>query len=272
MQDLGLGQVLAAIGEAHPRQRLVEQPYPGAAAGDLLLVQQLLDLVGELVRPRRAQVAQPRPVPRERLARRDLRLQRRLVQLAQAQLEEQKRRGDPGHALLAVLVELADAGVVERRRVAQLRVAHDARERLLDALVFRDGCRQGVAVDRLQLPVIGGREPLRGGFGLVEVAGELGRVRPGIQVVQVPAGQAGRPGVRASGMFGGGVFVRHDPVSSRGRRRLRYKPAAGGGQCTGSRSPDAVGARRVGRQRPGTPMGRPKRRPEEAHSGRTQGE
>ena len=39
----------------------VEQPDPGGAAGDLFLVQQLFQLVGELVRAEHTQVAQPGP-------------------------------------------------------------------------------------------------------------------------------------------------------------------------------------------------------------------
>ena len=66
VERLGLGQLLPAKRKAQIGDRLVEQPGPGGAAGDRLLVQQLLDLVRQLVRAEGAGVAQPRAVMGER--------------------------------------------------------------------------------------------------------------------------------------------------------------------------------------------------------------
>ena len=87
------GQVLAAQRHTHARDRLVEQPAPRAAPGHLLLVQQLLQVVGKLVRPEHAQVAQPRPPSGQRRLR-ELLLQRRLVQPVELEREEQQVAAD----------------------------------------------------------------------------------------------------------------------------------------------------------------------------------
>ena len=65
VEDLGRGQVGAVEGKAQSRHRLVEQPDPGGAAGDRLLVQDALDLVVELVRAKTPHVAQVGPVAGE---------------------------------------------------------------------------------------------------------------------------------------------------------------------------------------------------------------
>ena len=104
------GQFLAAHRDAHAGDRLVEQPRPGGAPGHLLLVQQLFQLVGELVRAEHAQVAQPWPPARQRRVGK-LGLQRRLVQPVQLQGEEQQVAADRGHPLGHGLVEPADRRV-----------------------------------------------------------------------------------------------------------------------------------------------------------------
>ena len=78
------GQFLAAQRHPHRRDRLIEQPAPRAAPGHLLLVQQLLQFVGQLVRPEHAQVAQPGPPLRQRRIR-QLLLQHRVIQPVQLQ-------------------------------------------------------------------------------------------------------------------------------------------------------------------------------------------
>ena len=65
VEDLRLAQHLVAERIAQPRDRLVEQARPGAAADHRLVVLELLKLVGKLVRPEQARVAQPRRVLRK---------------------------------------------------------------------------------------------------------------------------------------------------------------------------------------------------------------
>ena len=67
-------QLLAVDGEAQVCHRLVEQPVPGAAPGDRLFVEQLLDPVLELVGLVLAQVEHPGAVMAERRHRRRARV------------------------------------------------------------------------------------------------------------------------------------------------------------------------------------------------------
>ena len=92
---------------AHAGHRLVEQAVPGGMAGDLLLVQQLFQIVGQLVRAENAQVAQPGPPSGQRRVG-QLRLQHRIVQPVQLQREEQQVGADGGRAFIDRLVEAAD--------------------------------------------------------------------------------------------------------------------------------------------------------------------
>ena len=66
VQDLGAAQQLVVEGKAQRGHRLVEQPRPGGAAGDLLVVEQALQVFAELIGAEGAQVAQPRAVARQR--------------------------------------------------------------------------------------------------------------------------------------------------------------------------------------------------------------
>ena len=100
-------EVLAADRHPHARDRLIEQPAPRAAPGHLLLVQQLLQVVGKLVRPEDAQIAQPGFPPGQRRFR-ELLIQQRIVQPVQLEREEQQVAADRGHPLAHGLVEAAD--------------------------------------------------------------------------------------------------------------------------------------------------------------------
>ena len=81
-----------------------------ARPATVLLVQQLLQLVGELVRPEGAQVAQPGPVARQRRVG-QLRVERGVVEPVQLEREEQQLGRDRVDPLLHRLVEAADLRV-----------------------------------------------------------------------------------------------------------------------------------------------------------------
>src|SRR5262249_54449004 len=98
MQCLSAGEILAVDREAQPRHGLVEETDPGGAAGDRFLVQQLLDLVGELVAAEGAGVAQPGRVMRERGVL-QLLAERRILDAVQLEGEEQDLARDGVDAL-----------------------------------------------------------------------------------------------------------------------------------------------------------------------------
>ena len=110
VERLGLGQFLAAEREAQIGKGFVEQPGPGGAAGDVFFVQQLLDLVGELMRAKGAGVAQPRAIMGERRVGLFGR-ERRVVETVQFEGKEQQCRRDRVNPLLHRLVKAADLRV-----------------------------------------------------------------------------------------------------------------------------------------------------------------
>jgi hypothetical protein len=138
VQHLVAGEVLAVDGKAQARDGLVEQSGPGRPAGDRLLVQQLLDLVGQLVRPEGAQVAQPRRIVGER-GRLQLLRQAVVGEPVELEGEEQQVGRDDVDLLLHRLEELADRRIGHVAGVDQLGITQDAAEPLLLALVIGDG-------------------------------------------------------------------------------------------------------------------------------------
>ena len=98
------GERLGADLEAQARDGVVEQPVPGALAGDGFLVEQLLDAIFELIGLFLADVLDPRPVMAERRVRHGA-LQHLVVDLVELERKEQQMRGRRGDALLHVAEE-----------------------------------------------------------------------------------------------------------------------------------------------------------------------
>src|SRR5262249_56015192 len=65
VERFGFGQLLATDREPEIGNGLVKKSRPRGAPGDVFLVQQLLNLVRELMRPKGSGVAQPRAVAGE---------------------------------------------------------------------------------------------------------------------------------------------------------------------------------------------------------------
>ncbi|QYU71095.1 molecular chaperone DnaK [Leptolyngbya sp. 15MV] len=189
VQRGGDGQFLARHRHAHARDRLVEQPVPGGAARHFLLVQQLLDLVGKLVRAEHAKVAQPGPPASQRLGGAELLLERRILHAVQLQRQEQQMRGDRRHALLNRLVEAAIGGILRIAREHELRIGHGAPQLLLDRFVGGDRGGEPIARKPRHLPFMRRLERLRRGFGRIEVGLQRRIRRRLVQIGKVPARQ-----------------------------------------------------------------------------------
>ena len=186
IEDLGAGQVLAVEGEAQRRHRLVEQPDPGAATGHMLLMQRLLELVGQLVRPEAPYGIEPgREVP-EPGRRRQLLRQEIILQAVELQGHEQQMRTDRRDALLHALVEATDFRIVASRREQQLGVREGATCSILERLVALDQAGEAGAVDLRQATLVLGLQCNGVGGGSREIRLNTGVVRPAVQVVQVP--------------------------------------------------------------------------------------
>ncbi len=148
-----LGQLLAAKREPQVGDRLVEQPRPGGSAGDIFLVQQLLDLVAELVRAERTRVAQPRPVTGEhRVA--EFRVEVGVFEPVEFECEEQQRRRDRVRPLLHRLVESADFRIGKISGVHERGIAHDAADLFLEPLISLDRSAELGPGERSQAPLV----------------------------------------------------------------------------------------------------------------------
>ena len=185
VDHLGGGQGLSAKGKPQRRHGFVEQPRPGRPPGHVLLVQQALDLVGELMGPHGAQVAQPGFIAREG-RRLQLRVQGRIVEAVQLQGKEQQVTGNRRRAFLHALKETRHLRIAHVAGIDELRVAHDAAEGFLDLLEARDGRPQVFAAQRRQLAGIvlaKGRGPF---VAANQILLQAFRILPGVEVAQVP--------------------------------------------------------------------------------------
>ena len=173
--------------EAQAGHGLVEQPVPGAAGGERLLVEQplqpLLQLVGLLL----AQVIEPRLVAghgRRLQGGRQL----RVVQAVDLQLEEQEIGGDGGQPLLDVAVEAGVLGIAAVRGIEQAGVGAELAQGVAQGLVGGDGVgeRRALPGQRRQPALVGRLDAPRLRGGLPEVRLHRLRLRAGIEVAQVP--------------------------------------------------------------------------------------
>ena len=137
-------QALAFEIEPQRRHRVVEQPVPRGGAADRLLQEQLLEFVGELMRLLLADVLEPRTIMAER-RRPHRRLEPRVVEPVELELEEQEIAGERGHPLVRVAIELRAGGVAGVGGVEQRRIGHDAADQVLHRFVGFDRRRQRLA-------------------------------------------------------------------------------------------------------------------------------
>src|SRR5208337_1336040 len=98
-------------------------PIPGSNAGYRLLQEQLLDVVGELMRLLLSDVLEPWAVVAKR-ARRHGALEQSVIDPVELEFEEQKVAGERRHPLVGVTVELRPRGVAGVGGVEQRSVGH----------------------------------------------------------------------------------------------------------------------------------------------------
>ncbi len=190
MQHLGAGQLLgvavaALPWEAQTRHRLVEQPDPGGAAGDRLLVQQLLDVVGELKWSEGAGIAQPRRVAgKSRIL--ELLLQDRVVDPVELEGEEEDGAGDRVDPLLHGLEEAADLRIAHIPGIDEIGVAHDPAERLLEQLVACHCAAERRPGKRRQLAFVTRAQGGGSGFARRQIPLQLAAIASGIEIGEIP--------------------------------------------------------------------------------------
>ncbi len=128
---------LTLDGEHQPRHRLVEKLVPGAGPDHTFVVQELLQLVGKLVRAHRAQAVEHRLVARKVSVGGHQAGQVIIVQPVELKAEEHQRSGRVRDLVLRVAHELGALGVDGILIVAQTGVGHEPSGDHLDPLVFQ---------------------------------------------------------------------------------------------------------------------------------------
>ncbi len=185
VECIGERQALAVDVEAQLGDGLVEQPAPGPGAGNALVVQDRLDLVGELMRLVLANVGEPgRIAGHHRVA--PLGVQHLVGELVELEGEEQCLGGDNVVTFLQRLQEAAAGRIRHVGGEIELGKAHGFVQPLEQRLVTADGVAEAQAGDRRQLSLELGAE----GAGLVQrllqVPVKLDGVRPIVKIGQIP--------------------------------------------------------------------------------------
>jgi hypothetical protein len=186
-------QLFAFEREAQRGDRVVEQSIPGGDPGDRLFQEQLLDVVGELVRTLLADVLQPGAIMGERGAARR-RVESRVVEAIEFEFEEQQFSGERGDLFLRVAIEFAPRDVAGVARVEQRRVGHDPAHQILQRFVSAHRRAQTLARVRglgefRELALIGRRKSPGVRGGAPQIGGEARRVHAFIEVVEPPLRQ-----------------------------------------------------------------------------------
>ena len=184
-------QVLAVDGEGEPGDGFVEEPLP-RVADDTEVVQEPLELVGELVGLHRADAVENRFVAGEVSVPGIHGGQRLVFQAVEFQREKHQRGGVIGDLLLAVGEEFRAARIGGDLVVPQAGEGHDAAGDVADLLVTLDAGQEARGVERGELAfVIGGKGGALG-FQPVEIALELGGVLGAVEIGQVPFRQVAK--------------------------------------------------------------------------------
>ena len=191
-------QLLAVDFEAQLRHRLVEQAVPGAAPGDRLFVEQLLDAILELVGLVHPEVEHPGTVVAERRTGVECRADQRVVDQIELQRKEQQMRAGVGHLFLDVAVELGALRIGRVAGVDECRIGNDAADQFLERFIFAKAlseagrCALGGLGRELALPAVFESQGV--GCGLFEIARQFWRIHRRIEVGKVPFRQVAERG------------------------------------------------------------------------------
>ena len=204
-------QFLAIHVETQPRDGLVEQLVPRGRPHGGLVVQELLQLIRQLVGLHRAHPVQHRAVAGEVGIGGHQRFISVILDAVELEAEEDQRRGGSGDRLLHVGHELGARGVGGVLVVAQPREGHQAARDHVDLLVALHAGEYVIGAQIGQIAFVIRREICAFCHQPVSVAGDLGRVRRGVEVAQVPFRQVAQvlaPGIgmgieKRSGLAGG---------------------------------------------------------------------
>jgi len=204
------GLVLARDGEFQPGHGLVEKPVPGRGADHRLIMQEALQLVGELMRTHRPHPVEHRLVAGNLGGGGEDGFVSFVVDPVEFKREEYQWRGVVGDLVLAVGQELGAIGVERVLIIAQARIGHQPPGHRLDPLVAADAFQHRAGIEAGQLAlIIAGKG---GAFALqpAEIAGHFGRVGGGVDVGQVPFRQIAQTAGAGVGIEGGaGKADRH---------------------------------------------------------------
>ncbi|MPL71127.1 hypothetical protein SDC9_16898 [bioreactor metagenome] len=232
---------------------LVEEAIPGGGADDRLVVQEFLELVGQLIGLHRPHPVEDRLVAGHRRIGEDG-LIGRVVDAVELEREEDERRGEGGDPVLRVRQELGARAVDGVLIIAQPGIGHDPPGRGLDRFVAVDAFGHRGGIERGELALVIGGEACAQGLERGHVAGKFRRIGGGVEIAQVPVRQVAEAARRAPRA---GVGIEKRQVLFHGTLicgcpRDRRRRGAGS-----SRAADraAAGRRCRGRARPLAPSG-----------------
>ena len=188
VEDLRLAQQLVAKRIAQARDGLVEQARPGGAADDMLLVQRLFHLVGELVRAVDAEIAQPGTVFGERRVVLPGR-QVGVVELVDLELEEHQPGADIGQQFGDILREPAALGVGHVLRIVERGIGAYAAHQVVQGLEPGDRRAQRLSVHPRHLALVGLGEGIGVRRSALQVGSEIRAAGTGIEVGEAPGRQ-----------------------------------------------------------------------------------
>ena len=194
---------LSLDGEHQPRHRLVEKLVPGGGPHHGLIVEKLLQLVRQLVRPHRAHPVEDRLVAGKVGIGGQQPGQMVVVQPVEFEREEHQRRGGSRHLVLRISHELRAFGVDGVLVVAQARIGHQPPGDDLDPFVFLHAGQQARRVLPAEPPLIGLGEGGTGALQLCHVGGEFRAIGAEVEVGQVPAWQIAKPAPAGIGVENG---------------------------------------------------------------------
>ena len=205
VEDLRLAQHLVAERIAQPRDRLVEQARPGAAADHRLVVLELLQLVGELVRPEQAGVAQPRTVLGQ-FRRLQLLGEVGILDLVDLQPEEQELRADVVQLLGDVLGKAVALRIGQVLGGIELCVGADPPQQVAHRLEAHDRGPQRLAVEPDDPALVIPGKGLRLNGGALQIGIEVRPARAGIEVGQIPGRQIAQHNVHSPLLASPGIW------------------------------------------------------------------